>query len=186
MSIAPHCKLHCKVRNVHPHLLLANRVDVLETGPKGVGGDRLHRLGDGGGEQERLTRLLGGNVLEDLVDLRLEAHLQELVGLVEDEDLDGAEGLGDSGGVLEVVDEPSGSGHEQVDRLVGREFPLVSLDVGAADDADDVDGVELGELPGLVLDLGRELPGGGEDKREDVPTKLVREERCWLENREGI
>ena len=56
-------------------------VDVALAGVQEVSGQLLHLLGPGGGPHEHLA--VGPNLLEDLPDLGLEAHVQHSVSLVQ-------------------------------------------------------------------------------------------------------
>ena len=96
---------------------------------------------------------------EDAVDLRLEAHVEHPVGLVEDEDADVGER---DGAPLDQVEEPAGRRDEDVS-VAG----LLDLrpDRSAAVDRLDAQALGLGERAQVGSDLERELAGRAEDER---------------------
>ena len=119
---------------------------------------RACELGDAaverGGEEHRLA--VGGHGAQDAVDLRLEAHVEHAVGLVEDERPDGVE-LDEA--LLEEVVEAAGRRDEHV-----RAARLLRLrpDGHAAVDGRDAQALRLRERPQVGGDLGRELAGRDE------------------------
>ena len=89
-------------------------------------------LGEGGREHQRLASLLRHVLLlDDPADLRLEAHVEHAVGLVEDEP---AAVLQRDARTLHEVDEAAGRGDEQL--AAALEVAELVADVGAAVDDD--------------------------------------------------
>ena len=125
-------------------------------------GDLEDLNGHGGGEEDDLDT--GGDELEDLVDLVLEAPGEHLVGLVEDEHLDivGLEGLA-AGHVVDAA----GGADDNVD--AGLELAHVLADVDTADGGVALDAEVVTEGDHDLLDLLGELTGGGEDKGLGLP-----------------
>ena len=110
-----------------------------------------------GREEHRLA--LAGQALDDRVDLRLEAHVEHAVGLVEDEDPDRVE--------LEQLPlgqvlEPARRGDDDVRVL---RLLRVGHERRAAVDRGDPQALRLGERRELLCDLGRELARRHEDER---------------------
>jgi hypothetical protein len=161
----------------------------------------------GGAEQDDLGS--GREVTVDVINLILEALVEELVGLVQDEHLDVARA---EDAPPNHVEDPAGRPREDV--LTIFEFTYVLADGSAADARVTlhVHVVAQGEDDGL--DLRREFAGGGEDERlglsdgdidglqhgdgeggrftraglglrDDIPTLCYREDRTLL-NRGGL
>ena len=127
-----------------------------------VARQHLYLLGKGGREHHGLTQADAGHVasLDNVAYLRLEAHVEHAVGLVQHQ-------VGD---VLEAdlaalvqVDEAAGRGHQYVAAHV--QVAHLVLDVGAAVDDARTDARPIGELARLLVDLERELAGGREHER---------------------
>jgi hypothetical protein len=131
-----------------------------------VFGEGTDVVGHGGGEEEGLP--IGGKVLEDAADVGEEAHVEHVVGFVEDEDFYVGE---DDVALGEVVEEASGAGDHDVDAFA--EF--FELHVGA-DAAVDGDAAQAGclaeDFDGVACLLGK-LTGGGEDEGADVAARAV-------------
>ncbi len=115
-----------------------------------------------GREQQPLAARL--DLLEQRDDLRHEAHVGHLVGLVEDGDRDLAER---AVAALDEVLEPPGGGHEDLDAAAQR--------AGLAADRHPADGGGHAQVHGGgvrrqgVVDLLGEFAGGDEDEREGLP-----------------
>ncbi len=106
------------------------------------------------------TCLSVGGVGEDRLDVLGEAHLEHLVGLVEDEEAQLAQV---EGALLEVVHDATGRADDDVHAATQRgELDAVAL---AAVDRQDLDALHVG---GVLLEglrhLERELAGRGEDE----------------------
>ena len=69
-------------------------------------------------------------MLDDLEELVFEAHLQEFVGLIEHKNVDVFQG--EALGVVDVVQESAGGGHDQVWGAV--QFAALMVDGGAPED----------------------------------------------------
>ena len=127
----------------------------------GIHGVGAGELGDGavegGAEEHRLP--VRRHAAEDPVDLRLEAHVEHPVGLVEHEHADVAEL---DRPALDQVEEPAGSGDEDVGlpRLVD-----LAADRRAAVDGRDLQPLRRGKRLDVRRDLDRELAGRDEDER---------------------
>ncbi|KAL7524341.1 hypothetical protein ACHAWF_000909 [Thalassiosira exigua] len=89
-------------------------------------------------------------LLDDATNLQLEA-VEHAIGLFEDEELDALHGEATT---LDEVHEPPGRGHEELFADVGAAVDDHGRNAGAVEEL----------LLGLVLDLGRELVGGGKDE----------------------
>ena len=135
--------------------------------------DGLDFAPHGGGEHP--GEVLFGKSAEDLVDVLLEAHVEHLVGLVEDEDRDGVEV--DYAARHHV--EQSARGRDDDVRAAPKLVDL-RVDAGAAVDGDDVDALEVcRELAHVEDDLHAEFAGGAEDDalRATVFRRDAREKR---------
>ena len=141
---------------------------------------RVHRVGagelgdgavEGGAEEHRLP--VRRHAREDAVDLRLEAHVEHPVGLVEHEHADAVEL---DGPALDQVEEAAGSRDEDVGlaRLVD-----LAADGRAAVDGGDVEALRRGERRDVRRDLQGELARRHEDERarEGVPRGGALDER---------
>ena len=129
-------------------------------------GDRVleHLLGEardgpgqGGGEEQGLAAR--GQVPEDPLDVGEEAHVQHAVGLVEHEDL---EALEPRVGEAEVVEQAAGSGHDHVD--AGAKRVLLRAHAHAPEDGGARERGVHGQRAQVLVDLGGQLAGGGEDE----------------------
>ena len=128
--------------------------------PRGVVGVPLGDSGDcpleRRGEQHRLP--VARHAAEDAVDLRLEAHVEHAVGLVQHEHADRVER---HEAALEQVVEPS----RRRDEDVGRACELrLCAHGGAAVDDGDAEALRRRERPQVGRDLDRELTGRDEDE----------------------
>ena len=126
-----------------------------------VGGQALDLFWEGRGEHERLAFARAGHVLalHDAADLGLKAHVQHAVGLVQGEVADPLER---HPGPLHQVGQAAGRRDEQVAPAL-HVSQLVD-DGGAPVHDDGADTDLVGELTGLVVDLGGQLPGRGQDQ----------------------
>mmetsp|Transcript_8281 Transcript_8281/g.16598 ORF Transcript_8281/g.16598 Transcript_8281/m.16598 type:complete len:305 (-) Transcript_8281:190-1104(-) len=117
-------------------------------------------VGGGGGEEEdlRLAPVGGSGVLEDLLHVVGKAHVEHLVGLVEDGDVD----LGQvKVATVEVIDAPAGGGDDDVD--TGLEGPGLGVVRDAAVEEGHVKVQRLRHLSQLLGNLPRQLPGRSHD-----------------------
>lgn len=99
-------------------LALVDAANELVRREEGEVRDLVNRGRDGSGEKERLTGILLaiGEVSDDLFDFATESGLEETIRLVEDEGLETGE-LGAESRVLEVVEETTGSGDEDICKM---------------------------------------------------------------------
>ena len=72
---------------MHTHLhigpcLLPNCINSLIGGPKGVRRKLLHISWEGRGEQKCLSLILVGELLQDLINRRPEAHVKQIIRLM--------------------------------------------------------------------------------------------------------
>mmetsp|Transcript_9965 Transcript_9965/g.21144 ORF Transcript_9965/g.21144 Transcript_9965/m.21144 type:complete len:347 (-) Transcript_9965:242-1282(-) len=152
----------------HEHVLLDELLD-----RRVLGGDlHLHRvaqaralqllhLGSHRGGEEVCVPLLGRG-LQDDVQLLLEVHVEELVGLVEHEELEPADR--EPLGVLQVVDQPAGRADDDV-RLLGEHDRLLHH-VHPSDCHRALHADERAERLELLADLEGELARRRDDERE--------------------
>ena len=104
-------------------------------------------------------RALGGEVVDDLLDVLLEVALQQPVGLVQHEELALVQQVVV---LLDQVLEPAGRADDEVDVLL-LDLDVVLLDHRPPDEELDIDLGELGDLLGQRLDLQRQFSGGHQD-----------------------
>ncbi|MGA1583803.1 MAG: hypothetical protein ACO4CH_11175, partial [Saprospiraceae bacterium] len=118
-------------------------------------------------EHHRLAIVAEGHalLLDDATDLRLEAHVQHAISLIEDEELDGLHG---NATTLNEIDETAGSGDEHI--ATALDLAELIPDVGTTVDDDGSNAGGVGETLGLFVDLARQLTGRGEDEGVGVGT----------------
>ena len=130
----------------------------------------LHLARKRGAEHDRLP--IGPNVVEYLGDLRLEAHVEHAVGLVEHHVGDAAQ-IGDAAVVgRQHVDHAAGRAHD--DFAAALELGDLLGDVGAAVDGDHVQIERARELLALLGDLHGELARRRHDDRDRTVVALQR------------
>jgi len=151
-----------------------------------------HGTVESGREEEALGPLRGGG--EEPRDRRQEAEVGQVVGLVEDDGLDGVE---TAGAPSEEVLQPSRGGHEDADRLVER--PDLAADRQAADGEGDGHadgrperGEDLSDLLGEFSGRGehepgrrarsRALPGDASEEGQSEGERLARAGDCPTED----
>mmetsp|Transcript_121884 Transcript_121884/g.272138 ORF Transcript_121884/g.272138 Transcript_121884/m.272138 type:complete len:221 (-) Transcript_121884:841-1503(-) len=110
------------------------------------------------GEEESVP--LPRHLVQDLPDLRLEAHVKHAVCLVEDKDIGGVHG--NDATVYEVL-ETTWRRHHDVGALSDLIHLLLGVSLSAMDQADAVC-CTMAELLRLLKDLHAELPRRGEDQ----------------------
>ena len=125
-----------------------------------LAGDPVDRGRHGGREQSDLTVLT--DLAEDLFDVFGEAHLEHLVGLVEDEVTQAAEL---ERPLLQVVDDTTRGAHDDL-RTTAQTRQLRAVGLSAVDREHG----EVGKFSGIggerLGDLDREFASGGEDESE--------------------
>ena len=189
---------------------LGRRLGLVAAGVVGVGaGQDAHLTVQGGREEHGLAA--GRQPADDPVDLRLEAHVEHPVGLVEDEHLDLVQ---TDHALLHDVGQPAGRSHDDVGGLGGlrlRARADAAVDRGNAQAAGGGDAGELGghldgELAGRHQHQGRRprvirgqpvddrqrecqrLAGSGGGLRQDVEAGdgVPQDERLDLERRVDV
>ena len=126
-------------------------------------------------EEQRLSVAREGG--QDAGELGLEPHVQHPVRLVEDQELDVAEG--DVPG-LEVVDEPPGGGDDELGPGVERE--LLGADAHPTDDQGRAHAAGRSEAGGVLVDLDGQLARRSEHQR---PRPLLAGETLHQRKDEG-
>ncbi len=115
-----------------------------------------------GGKHESLAVLDAGHVLalNNATNLGLETHVKHTISLIEDKVLDVAQGDATS---LYEIDQSSGGSDEQI--AAALDLSELGADISATVDDARADPRAVGKLARLVVDLGDELTGRGEDER---------------------
>jgi hypothetical protein len=125
-----------------------------------VGGQLFDGVGHGGREEQVLA--FGREPVQDGPDVREEAHVEHVVGLVQDQGVQGGE-VGVA--LADVVQQASGAGHDDVHAAaqgLGR-----GAHAHAAIDGDAFDVGPAAEVAHGVVDLFGQFPGGGHDQGLD-------------------
>uniref|UniRef100_A0A8W7PAS2 Uncharacterized protein n=1 Tax=Anopheles coluzzii TaxID=1518534 RepID=A0A8W7PAS2_ANOCL len=169
---------------VRKHTLQRTDVD-LHVVAEEVTRQTLHLLGPGGGPHKNLT--IRPDVIEDLADLRLEAHVQHAIGLVQHQVRYPLQGRGAG---LEEIDQPTGRGDHDLD-AAAQVRRLRSL-ARATEQARVANVRRRAELGRDLLDLLRQLAGRGQHEHQRSAhgrvRLLLREERMVerLQQRDAI
>mmetsp|Transcript_57302 Transcript_57302/g.177864 ORF Transcript_57302/g.177864 Transcript_57302/m.177864 type:complete len:307 (+) Transcript_57302:604-1524(+) len=156
------------------HLLDADRVDhpvrTLPLAPHRDLGDLADSLRECGGEEERLPTLLAGQNIQQLLNLRAETHVQQPVGLVEDEHAEVPEERREAW-VLQEGDEAPGRCNHHGWRRQSPQHVQLHPDAFAADYAmhSEARVVESEERPRLLGGLLRQLPRWREAQDANLP-----------------
>ncbi len=132
----------------------------------------LRQLADGGreGGGDQVCAALGGRLLEDPLELLAEAHVEHLVGLVED---DRPEGSAVEGAALDVVEQAAGGADH--DPRSAPQLPPLAGHAGAAGADRHVHAPDSRVEPAeLALDLAGQLAGGGDDEHARTGGPLSR------------
>jgi hypothetical protein len=135
-----------------------------------IAGKHLNVAGEGGREHESLAVLNRGHVLtlNNAANLRLETHVQHAISLIEDEVLDVLQG---DAATLDQIDETTRGSNEQI--AAALDLAKLGANVGTTVDDTRTDPRTVGELAGLVEDLGHQLTGGGQNQRGGVGLALA-------------
>jgi hypothetical protein len=130
-----------------------------------VAGEHLDVAGEGGGKHEGLATVGGRHVLtlDNAADLGLETHVQHAVSFIKNKVLDVLER---NATTFYEVDKTTGSGDEQVTATL--DLTELGADVGTTVDDARADPRAVGELAGLVVDLGDQLTGLGQDGEKET------------------
>jgi hypothetical protein len=142
-------------------------------------------LGHRRGEEQRLPRSVGGQLRDDELHVRPEAHVQHAVRLVEHEDVEAGE-LGDTR--AQVVHQPARRGDDDVD--AGLEGLLLHVHADAAEDGGAAHRRVVPEPLDVVLDLDGEFARRRE--HEDAGRALARRVALeqplhqWQQERRGL
>uniref|UniRef100_A0A182TCZ2 Uncharacterized protein n=1 Tax=Anopheles melas TaxID=34690 RepID=A0A182TCZ2_9DIPT len=143
---------------VRKHTLQRTDVD-LHVLAEEVTRQTLHLLGPGGGPHKNLT--IRPDVIEDLADLRLEAHVQHAIGLVQHQVRYPLQGRGAG---LEEIDQPTGRGDHDLDAAAQiRRLGSLARTTEQARVANVRRRAELGRD---LLDLLRQLAGRGQHEHQ--------------------
>ncbi len=145
-----HDVLDVGVRDAQPRAL-----DVHGLGLRRIG-ERLHLAREGGRDEMRPPA--AGDERDDRVELVAEPHVEQAVRLVEHHD---ADRRGVDGAPLEVIEQPARRPHD--DRGPAGERATLVAHAGASRDGHDARAQRCVEPRELLLDLTRELAGGGHD-----------------------
>uniref|UniRef100_A0A182VNE2 Uncharacterized protein n=1 Tax=Anopheles merus TaxID=30066 RepID=A0A182VNE2_ANOME len=151
---------------VRKHTLQRTDVD-LHVVAEEITRQTLHLLGPGGGPHKNLT--IRPDVVEDLADLRLEAHVQHAIGLVQHQVRYPLQGRGAG---LEEIDQPTGRGDHDLD-AAAQIRRLRSL-ARATEQARVANVRRRAELGRDLLDLLRQLAGRGQHEHQRTAHGRVR------------
>ncbi len=144
--------LHQLGRGVEPGHLHQHRVV-----QEGVG-ERANVCGQGGRKQQVLAPL--GEERHDAAHVRDEPHIEHAVGFVEHKSLDL---LQVHRLLLDVVEQPAGSRHQELDALAQRRGLRLHVDPPEHHGAAQADVLTIG--PDALLHLRRKLPRRGKNER---------------------
>ena len=144
-----------------------------------ITGEHLDVAREGGGKHERLAALNTGHILalDNAANLGLETHVQHAISLIEDEVLDVAQG---DAATLNQIDETTRGGNEEIAATL--DLAKLGTDVGTTVDDTWSNPRSVGELAGLLVNLGNQLTGRGQDQRGWVSLALaskVATGTCW-------
>lgn len=135
-----------------------------------VASQHLDIPGEGGGEHEGLAVLYTGHILtlNNASNLGLETHVKHTISFVEDEVLDVLQG---DTTTLYEIDQTSRSSHQEI----ASTLDLTQLRANVSSTVDDTRSHPgaVGELPRLLVNLGDQLTGWGEDERSGVGLALA-------------
>jgi hypothetical protein len=137
-----------------------------------VASEHLDVTGEGGGKHESLAAVGRRHVLtlDNTTNLGLETHVQHAVSLVENQVLDVLER---DAATLDQIDETARGGDKQVAATL--DLAELGANVGTTVDDARADPRTVGELAGLLVNLGNKLTSGSEDERGGVSLALAGE-----------
>ena len=132
--------------------------------------EHLNVAGEGGRKHESLAFLDAGHILalDNAANLGLETHVQHAVSLVENQVLDVLQG---DAATLDQVDKATRGSDKQVTAAL--DLAELGANVGTTVDDARANPRAVGELAGLVIDLGDKLTGGSEDEGGRVSFALT-------------
>jgi hypothetical protein len=135
-----------------------------------IAGKHLDVAGEGGREHESLAvgDLRHILTLDNTANLRLETHVQHAIGLIKNKVLDVLEG---DAATLDQINETTGGSNEKIAATL--DLAKLGANVGTTVDDARTDPRTVGELAGLVEDLGDQLTGGGQNQRGGVGLALT-------------
>jgi hypothetical protein len=135
-----------------------------------VAGKHLNVAGESGREHECLAGSGRRHVLalNNAANLRLETHVQHAVSLVKNQVLDAGEG---DTAALDQVDQTTRSSDEKITAAL--DLAKLGTNVGTTVNDTRADPRAVGELAGLVENLGDQLTGRSKDKRGGVSLALT-------------
>jgi hypothetical protein len=135
-----------------------------------IAGKHLNVAGEGGREHERLAASGRRHVLalHDTANLGLETHVQHAISLVENKVLDASEG---DTTTLNQVDKTTRGSHEKI--AAALDLAKLRANIGTTVDDTRANPRAVGELAGLIEDLGDQLTGRSQDKRCGVSLALA-------------
>ncbi|ANB12301.1 hypothetical protein AWJ20_550 [Sugiyamaella lignohabitans] len=163
VKINQNIDLELLLTNVNVELLdtFQSQLILLDKDTDGVthelGGDLQNRAGHGGRQKDDLD--VSGQVLENVVDLRLETTGQHLIGLIKNEHLDL---VGTEVSTSNHIKNTTGSTNDNLGTLT--EHLNVLLDVGTTNTGVTVDLKEVTKGQNDLLDLQSQLTGRSQDK----------------------
>lgn len=130
-----------------------------------ITGEHLNVAREGGGKHERLAALNTGHILalDNAANLGLETHVQHTISLIEDEVLDVAQG---DAATLNQIDETTWGGNEKIATTL--DLAKLGADIGTTVDDTWSNPRSVGELAGLLENLGNQLTGRSQNQR------------CWV------
>lgn len=125
---------------------------------------------EGGREHERLAVLHAGHILalDDTANLGLETHVEHAISLIEHKILNVAQG---DATTFYEIDQSARGGNKQVASAL--DLAELGSDISATVDDAWANPGPVGELAGLLVDLGDKLTGGGKDERGRVSLALT-------------
>ncbi|KUI63848.1 hypothetical protein VM1G_12026 [Cytospora mali] len=140
-----------------------------------VASQHLNVPGEGGGKHEGLAVLDTGHILtlDNAANLGLETHVQHTISLIENEVLDVLQG---DTTTLYEIDQTSRSSHQEIASTLN--LTKLRADVSSTVDDTRPHPRTVGELSRLVVNLGDQLTGWGEDERRGVGLALTAEVTC--------
>ena len=144
-----------------------------------ITGEHLDVAWEGGGKHESLAALNTGHIfaLNNAANLWLETHVQHTISLIEDEVLDVAKR---DAATLNQIDETTWGGNKEIAATL--DLAKLGTDIGTTVDDAWSNPRSVGELAGLLENLGNKLTGRSKDQRCWVSLALATKVTtcaCW-------